>query len=496
MRRNRTRRIAYLLVAVLLASDFFTGCIPNGILTEVDALDLPFVSGDVKLPTASGDVKLPTASGDVKLPTASGDVKLPTTSGDVKLPTVSGDAKLPTVSGDVKPPTVSGDVKLPTASGDVKPPVTSGDAADIIKDWVNGAVSGNGTSNNTPGNTSDVIKDLINGVASGNCTSNNTPGNTSDIKDLINGGASGNGTSNNISGNDSNALGILSGKVTNLHMTATTVDSITLSWAKCSDANWYVIRYWQTGARSTEHTIKTVGNVDTYTVTGLAQAEYVFYVIAANRQDDGELKCSPLFVPFWAAPIAKKPTGISLSNAGLSYASFAVAGLGNSDTSFYDTQAELYNASGRKLGTYTGNPDAITITDTRIKKNQFYKVRVRGTYTLADGTRQAGEWSSYKYFSVGLKNVTGSAKKTSISLSWSKVKGATSYAIYLKKSGADSYKKVKTVKAKNRSAKITKYGKKKLKKNTMYYVKVVAIYKKGNSTYKCKSQVYKVKTKK
>ena len=421
MRRNRTRRIAYLLVAVLLASDFFTGCIPNGILTEVDALDLPFVSGDVKLPTVSGDVKLPTASGDVKLPTTSGDVKLPTASGDVKLPTVSGDVKLP---------------------------VTSGDATDIIKDLINGVVSGNGTSNNT-------------------------------------------------SGNDSNALGIPSGKVTNLHMTATTVDSITLSWAKCSDANWYVIRYWQTGARSSEHTIKTVGNVDTYTVTGLAQAEYVFYVTAANRQDDGELKYNPLsVVSFRAAPIAKKPTGISLSNAGLSYASFAVAGLGNSDTSFYDTEAELYNASGRKLGTYTGNPDAITITDTRIKKNQFYKVRVRGTYTLADGTRQAGEWSSYKYFSVGLKNVTGSAKKTSISLSWSKVKGATSYAIYLKKSGADSYKKVKNVKAKNQSAKITKYGKKKLKKNTMYYVKVVAIYKKGNSTYKCKSQVYKVKTKK
>ena len=427
MRRNRTRKIAYLLVAVLLASDFFTGCIPNGILTEVAALDLPFVSGDVKLPTTSGDVKLPTASGDVKLPTASGDVKLPT---------------------------------------------TSGDAADMIKDWVNGAVSGNGTSNNTPGNASDVIKDLINGVASGNGTSNNTSGNA-------------------------NTLGIPSGKVTNLHMTATTVDSIMLSWAKCSDANWYVIRYWQTGARSTEHMIKTVGNVDTYTVTGLAQAEYVFYVIAANRQDDGELKYNPLSaVSFRAAPIAKKPTGISLSNAGLSYASFAVAGLGNSDTSFYDTEAELYNASGRKLGTYTGNPDAITITDTRIKKNQFYKVRVRGTYTLADGTRQAGEWSSYKYFSVGLKNVTGSAKKTSISLSWSKVKGATSYAIYLKKSGADSYKKVKTVKAKKQSAKITKYGKKKLKKNTMYYVKVVAIYKKGNSTYKCKSQIYKVKTKK
>ena len=430
MRRNRTRRIAYLLVAVLLASDFFTGCIPNGILTEVDALDLPFVSGDVKLPTVSGDVKLPTVSGDVKLPTTSGDVKLPTASGDVKLPTASGD------------------VKLPTVSGDVKLPVTSGDATDIIKDLINGVVSGNGTSNNT-------------------------------------------------SGNDSNALGIPSGKVTNLHMTATTVDSITLSWAKCSDANWYVIRYWQTGARSSEHTIKTVRNVDTYTVTGLAQAEYVFYVTAANRQDDGELKYNPLsVVSFRAAPIAKKPTGISLSNAGLSYASFAVAGLGNSDTSFYDTEAELYNASGRKLGTYTGNPDAITITDTRIKKNQFYKVRVRGTYTLADGTRQAGEWSSYKYFSVGLKNVTGSAKKTSISLSWSKVKGATSYAIYLKKSGADSYKKVKTVKAKNQSAKITKYGKKKLKKNTMYYVKVVAIYKKGNSTYKCKSQVYKVKTKK
>lgn len=430
MKRNGARRIAYLLVAVLLASDFFAGYIPNGIVTEADALDLPFVSGNG---TTSGNGTL-------------GDVIGGITSGNG---TVSGNGTI----------------------GDVIGGITSG----------NGTASGNGT-----------LEDVINGVTSGDGKLPTTSGDAADIiKDLINGAVSGNGTSNNTSGNTSDTLGVPSGKVTNLHMTATTVDSITLSWAKCSDANWYVIRYWQTGARSTEHTIKTVGNVDTYTVTGLAQAEYVFYVTAANRQDDGELKYNPLsVVSFRAAPIAKKPTGISLSNAGLSYASFAVAGLGNSDTSFYDTEAELYNASGRKLGTYTGNPDAITITDTRIKKNQFYKVRVRGTYTLTDGTRQAGEWSSYKYFSVGLKSVTGTAQKTSISLSWSKVTGATSYAIYLKKSGADSYKKVKTVKAKKQSAKITKYGKKKLKKNTMYYVKVVAIYKKGNSTYKCKSQVY------
>lgn len=458
MKRNGARRIAYLLVAVLLASDFFTCYIPNGIVTKAQAIQLP--SGDLKLPGASGDLNLPGASGDLKLPSASGDLKLPGASGDLNLPSASGDLKLPSASGDLNLPSASGDLNLPSASGN-----------GTLQDIINNVVSGNGTtSGNGIPSGNDIIKDLINGAASGNGTSNNTVSET---------------------------LGIPSGKVTNLHMTAATVDSITLSWAKCTDANWYVIRYWQTGARSTEHTIKTVGNVDTYTITGLSQSEYVFYVTAANRQEDGELKYNPVSaVSFRAAPIAKKPTGISLSNAGTAYASFAVAGLGDSDTSFYDTEAELYTASGRKLGTYTGNPDAITITDTRIKKNQFYKMRVRGTYTLADGTRQVGQWSSYKYFSVGLKSVTGSAGKTSISLSWSKVTGATSYAVYLKKSGADSYKKVKTVKAKKQSAKITKYGKKKLKKNTMYYVKVVAICKKGNSTYKCKSQVYKVKTKK
>ena len=338
------------------------------------------------------------------------------------------------------------------------------------------------------------LGDILSGLVSGNAGTNPTipPEVIDQIKDVVSG--------NDGSSNDqNNSLDTIPGaKVTGLKVVKTGVDSITLSWNKASDANWYVISYWPTGSASAEQTITTIGDVNEYTLGNLTQNEYAIYVMPAKRTEAGELKYSRLInsTSLYCCPLAKKPSQIAALNVLTGYASFQIMGLGATDTSFYDSEAELYDASGNKLGVYYGQPDNIAISDTRIKKNSFYKVRIRGYYQLKDGTKLAGEWSKYKYFSVGLKKVSGAAAKNSISLSWSKVKGASGYTIYLKKSGASGYKKVKTVNGNKASCKVSKYGKKKLAKNTVYYIKVNAIMKKNNKTYQCKSEVYKVRTKK
>lgn len=369
---------------------------------------------------------------------------------------------------------------------------SSGDSS--LGDIISGLVSGNAS-----------LDDILSGLTSGNATGSGDAGTNptippevlDQIKDAINGNGGASGNQNQ--GNNSNSSNTIPGtKVTGLKVVRTGVDSITLSWNKASDANWYVISYWPTGSASAEQIITTVGDVNEYTIGNLTQNEYAIYVMPANRTETGELKYSRLLnsASLYCCPLAKKPSKVAASNILTGYASFRIMGLGATDTSFYDSEAELYDASGNKLGVYYGQPDNIAISDTRIKKNRFYKVRIRGYYQLKDGTKLAGEWSNYKYFSVGLKKVSGAAGKNAVSLSWSKVKGASSYVVYLKKSGASDYKKVKTVSGKKTSCKVNKYGKKKLGKNTVYYIKVYAVMKKNNKTYQCKSEVYKVRTKK
>lgn len=342
---------------------------------------------------------------------------------------------------------------------------------------------------------SGVTEDILNGIIS-SLGSGDASGNSGDIKlPSLPGNSEGNNSNNNNDNTNSpsSVSTVPSSKVTGLKIVSTTVDSISFSWTKASDANWYVISYWPTGSASSAAVLMNVGDVNQYTLTNLSQNEYVIYVMPARKLDNGEVKYSTIlnYTSVRCCPTAKKPTGFSLSNIGVGYCSFAISGLGNSDTSFYDSEVILYDYSGKKLGTYYGEPTGISITDTRIKKNRFYSAKVRGYYELADGTRIAGQWSKIKYFATSLKKVSGNAKGKKISLNWSKVSGAKKYEIYVRSSSASNYKKVKTTK--HTSCTISKYGKKSFKKGTTYYIKVIASMKKSNTTYKCKSDVYRVR---
>ena len=146
-------------------------------------------------------------------------------------------------------------------------------------------------------------------------------------------------------------------------------------------------------------------------------------------------------------------------------------------------QMEIYNAKGKKVQSSimsNGGTGTHYKYAKGLKRNTFYKVRVRAYNTIGASTNYSA-WSDYTWFSLGVKS---SAKRTSkkINLRWDKVKGATNYVVYMSTHQKAGYRKVATTKKCSLSLK--KFKKKKLKKKKTYYLYVVARKKVGKNVYR------------
>lgn len=129
----------------------------------------------------------------------------------------------------------------------------------------------------------------------------------------------------------------------------------------------------------------------------------------------------------------------------------------------------------------------------KIKKTQFYRIKVRGYVNLNNNKKAYGAWSDTLYFAKApYKNLKLKSSGKKISANWNKVTGATSYTVYVSNKEKSGYKKVGTYNSKKTSVTIKKYGKAALKSGKTYYVKVVAEKKvKINKKYKTfKSTLY------
>lgn len=114
----------------------------------------------------------------------------------------------------------------------------------------------------------------------------------------------------------------------------------------------------------------------------------------------------------------------------------------------------------------------------------FYKYRVR-PYVMCGTRRVFGSWSGCKYIGVAKKVSTKfNKKKKYVTLSISKVSNASSFTVYASTKANSGFKKVKTVSAKKRSVTVKKVAGKKLKRNKVYYFKIVANGKVGKKTVK------------
>lgn len=271
-------------------------------------------------------------------------------------------------------------------------------------------------------------------------------------------------------------------KAENFRQTAATTSSATFKWDAAKGATSYKI---YARANNQEYPIGTTEKT-TYTVKKLKNNAKIEndYFVRAIRTDGGYnaglttsyYNCSQIY-SYNINLVPKKAPKPKVSSA---YSNIGVVYFTSPSLPFqkgYETA--VYKADGKKVfkkGTgyrFEG-----------LDQNQFYKVKTRAYTNIgANKSNSYGAWSDYCYFSLGCKKVNVKAAKTSLSVYWSKVKGGkVTYDIYISKTYDAGLKKVKA-NVKGTSLKITKFGKKSLKKGTTYYVYVKPKLKVGKKTY-------------
>lgn len=269
---------------------------------------------------------------------------------------------------------------------------------------------------------------------------------------------------------------------------ASSVDTVTLTWAEASDAETYYISYWESGRPSTSVSIDDIGDVQEYKITNLRQAKYIFQIQPANKLHTG-IPLKGKIAAIEGAPSPAQPSGITANHVKAGYSSFIIKGLGD----IYQTEAEVYDASGSLLETFEGNFSGAAAEDAGIKDNGFYAVRVRGYYGQEGGYRSYGDWTGLHYFATPFKPIRLSQKNGKVTVKWPEVDGARSYTVWMSQSASGGFKKAAVTK--NTKLSIAKFAGVKLKPGKAYYVKVAAGMERDGETYTASGAVSKIKMK-
>lgn len=129
-----------------------------------------------------------------------------------------------------------------------------------------------------------------------------------------------------------------------------------------------------------------------------------------------------------------------------------------------------------KKGKGTVNYESVSFS---VKNNELYTFRVRG-YMTVNGSKYYTDWSQINCFEQAwMKSIKISG--SSMKISWTKIKGATGYDVYVSTNKDKGYTKVKSVGKNTTSITIKKLKKKKISAKTKYFVYVVTKKKKDGS---------------
>lgn len=267
--------------------------------------------------------------------------------------------------------------------------------------------------------------------------------------------------------------------VTGLKQTGAKVNSITMSWNAVSGATSYDVYR----RNSWDNYTKVASDVKTtsYTVTGLSASSQIDYFVIAKKttQVPGVVGESGEFGYLAMKTIPGKVSRIAMTNYwdSLHEASYGWASVNNAA----GYQFELRNYNGKKV-LYSQDVTGSSLYVKPYPKGQFTRAQVRA-YIVVGNTKLYGAWSDANY-NASNKKLTWkrSANRKKITLKWKKITGASGYKISISTKSDSGFKTVKKLSKKKTSITITKCGKKKLKKNKTYYVRVEYLMKSGKKT--------------
>lgn len=259
-----------------------------------------------------------------------------------------------------------------------------------------------------------------------------------------------------------------SGNVTAVQKSATTTGfSVEVTGAagiNGTGANYYVMTCNDAViGQSDSNVIATSSTMTTGT-------SYWIYARACRRSSQGyiaEGRSDYMYVKTLCPALNTSNFGVTGSYLNINVFYF---GLSNNNYSTDGWEWEFTTPGGKTKKVITGDSSP-RVAD--FIEGNFYKYRVR-SYVNCGSSRSNSAWSGFKTIAVP-KNVSAkwSGKSKSLKVNWSKINNASGYTVYVSTKENSGYKKVKSLKAKTRSVTIKKCGKKRLKKNVTYYVRIV-----------------------
>lgn len=251
------------------------------------------------------------------------------------------------------------------------------------------------------------------------------------------------------------------GKLTNLKATKVTFKYISVKWNKAENATNYKIEYRKAGKNYKFKTLKTIKGTGATVPKLSANTLYYIKVTPFATKDSKIYYGSNAIIK--VATATTSINGLKVTNNGKA---ISIKWNRNKNATGY----KVYRLNGKKkyvqVKTIKGNKKT-AFKDTKVKSSKIYYYKVKAYRTYNGYGTVLSDYSMQVFSPCGLYATTVKTKSFSgkITVSWSKVSGASGYKVYQSKSKNKGYKCV---------AKTTKrsYTTKKLSKNKTYYFKV------------------------
>lgn len=251
------------------------------------------------------------------------------------------------------------------------------------------------------------------------------------------------------------------GKLTNLKATKVTLKYVSVKWNKAENATNYKIEYRKAGKSYKFKTLKTIKGTGATVPKLSANTLYYIKVTPFATKDSKIYYGSNAIIK--VATATTSINGLKVTNNGKA---ISIKWNRNKNATGY----KVYRLNSKKkyvqVKTIKGNKKT-AFKDTKVKSGKIYYYKVKAYRTYNGYGTVLSDYSKQVFSPCGLYATTVKTKSFSgkITVSWSKVSGASGYKVYQSKSKNKGYKCV---------AKTTKrsYTTKKLPKNKTYYFKV------------------------
>ncbi len=261
--------------------------------------------------------------------------------------------------------------------------------------------------------------------------------------------------------------------------------AVTMGWKKVKGANGYSLSY---GISAGNLKTKWVGSQTQLRLSGLKKnAKYLLYLSPARKSASGYVAVGESRAQALASTLPAKVSGVRFISGGSNTSPRAgqlyVSWNQSAAADGYQYEISAYNS--KKVickGEVLSWKKTMILQNSKLTgfASSFLRIRVRG-YTVINGKKKYGSWSDYHTFAKSLDVKIARQGLDQLRASWSKVKGAKNYTVYIRESFSSVYRKLGTTN--DTSYVISKCGKSALVHGQTYYIKVVANRKSGSKTY-------------